>query len=80
MPEALRLDFNLGDGLDIAGGDDRARHIAARDFGDLVGVDGVAFGEAHEPDHCSDTKGGDDTTEIIQMLFILTRCGHVGLP
>ena len=35
----LDLDFDLGDGLDFAGGDHGARHIAARHFGQPVGID-----------------------------------------
>ena len=40
----LALDLDLGNGLNLPGGDDRARHITAGDLGEPVGIDGGPLG------------------------------------
>ncbi len=50
------FDFDFGDGLDFAGGNDGASNVSASDLGDLVGIDGSAR------DHARDrySGGADD--------------------
>ncbi len=65
----------------MPGGDDGAGDVAASDFGDLVGVDGVAFGEVHKRDARPDDKDErSDDAQDDPKSFIFTRCSHEALP
>ena len=50
----LRLDFDFGDGLNLAGGHHRARHIAARHLGHPVGIDRRAPRQPLQPKSACD--------------------------
>ena len=70
----LGFDFDFGDGLNFAGGDDGAGDVAALGFGELGGLEfgGVAaggYGDAE--DDCDDE---DDEASQIQIFRLLLRC------
>ena len=60
----LGLDLDLGDGLDLAGGDHALRQVAFFDLGQLRGVDlGAAAGEG-EHDHRSQQDDSNTNAAI----------------
>ena len=70
----LGFDLDLGDGLDFAGGHDRAGDVAALDLGDAVGVDLGAFDQAggHNAQHQHNQRARRSRSRSKTLCFSLT--------
>ncbi len=76
----LAFDLDLGDGLNLAGGHHRPRHVAARNLGQLVGIDGGALGQPHQRKAQQQHHHGCPAAQPDPETFALSRCSHKSSP
>jgi hypothetical protein len=70
------LDLDLGDGLNLPGGNNGTRHIAAGDFGQLVGIDGGALGQPHDAEARQGQNYHSDYAQPDPECFAFSRRSH----